>query len=90
MAADDLVVPGARASAAKVQILTQYPDLKHNHAAWWQLRWTCKREYPDSKVHGANMGPIWGQQDPGGPHVDPTNLATWVTIACHNWLLLYF
>ena len=23
---------------------------------------------PDSKVHGANMGPIWGRQDPGGPH----------------------
>ena len=22
----------------------------------------------DSKVHGANMGPIWGRQDPGGPH----------------------
>ena len=24
---------------------------------------------PDSKVHGAKMGPIWGRQDPGGPHV---------------------
>ena len=24
---------------------------------------------PDSKVHGANMGPIWGRQDSGGPHV---------------------
>ena len=23
--------------------------------------------YPDSKIHGANMGPIWGRQDPGGP-----------------------
>ena len=21
--------------------------------------------FPDSKVHGANMGPIWGRQDPG-------------------------
>ena len=30
---------------------------------------------PDSKVHGANMGPIWGRQDPGGPHVGPMNLA---------------
>ena len=27
----------------------------------------------DSKVHGANMGPIWGRQDPGGPHVGPIN-----------------
>ena len=30
---------------------------------------------PDSKVHGANMGPIWGRQDPGGPHVGHVNLA---------------
>ena len=22
---------------------------------------------PDSKVHGAHMGPTWGRQDPGGP-----------------------
>ena len=27
--------------------------------------------YPDSKVHGANMGPIWG------PHVGPMNFAIW-------------
>ena len=33
---------------------------------------------PDSKVHGANMGPIWGRQDPGGPHVGPMNFAVWV------------
>ena len=32
---------------------------------------------PDSKVHGANMGPIWGRQDPGGPHVDPMIFAIW-------------
>ena len=38
---------------------------------------------PDSKVHGANMGPIWGRQDPGGPHVGPMNLAIW-GIMCHN------
>ena len=24
------------------------------------------------------MGPIWGRQDPGGPHVGPMNLAIWV------------
>ena len=23
------------------------------------------------------MGPIWGRQDPGGPHVGPMSLATW-------------
>ena len=31
----------------------------------------------DSKVHGANIGPIWGRQDPGGPHVGPMNFAIW-------------
>ena len=35
---------------------------------------------PDSKVHGANMGPAWGRQDPGGPHVGHINLAIWVQI----------
>ena len=35
--------------------------------------------FPDSKVDGANMGPIWGRQDPGGPHVGPINFALWVT-----------
>ena len=39
-------------------------------------------DYPfsDSKVHGANMGPIWGRQDPGGPHVGPMNFVIWVDI----------
>ena len=23
------------------------------------------------------MGPIWGRQDPGGPHVGPMNFAIW-------------
>ena len=32
---------------------------------------------PDTKVHGANLGPIWGRQDPGGPHVVPMNFALW-------------
>ena len=32
---------------------------------------------PDSKAHGANKGPIWGRQDPGGPHVGLMNFAIW-------------
>ena len=32
------------------------------------------RSYPVSKVHGANMGPIWGRQDPGGPKLAPWTL----------------
>ena len=31
----------------------------------------------DSKVHRANMGPIWDRQDPGGPHVGPMDFAIW-------------
>ena len=30
---------------------------------------------PDSKVHGANMGPTWVLSAPYGPHVGPMNLA---------------
>ena len=32
---------------------------------------------PDSKFHGANMGPTWVPSSPGGPHVGPMNLAIW-------------
>ena len=32
---------------------------------------------PDSKVHGANIEPTWGRQNPGGPHVGPINFAIW-------------
>ena len=35
----------------------------------------CRLNGPDCKVHGANMGPTWGWQVPGGPHVCPMNLA---------------
>ena len=42
----------------------------------WQI--TCTD--PDSKIHGTNMGPIWGRQDPGGPHVDAMNFAVWVPL----------
>ena len=30
---------------------------------------------PDSKVHGANMGPTWVLSAPDGPHVGPMDLA---------------
>ena len=32
---------------------------------------------PDSKAHGANMGHIWGRQNPGGPHVGSMSFAIW-------------
>ena len=39
---------------------------------------TLSQDSLDSKVHGANLGPISGWQDPDGPHVSPMNLAIWV------------
>ena len=42
----------------------------HDHAETKQ-----KNSIPDSKIHGANMGPIWGRQDPGGPHFGPMKFA---------------
>ena len=35
-----------------------------------QILWA----YPDSKVHGANMGPTWVLSAPDGPHDGPMNL----------------
>ena len=43
----------------------------------------------DSMVHGANMGPIWGRQGPGGSHVGPMNFAIWVDLACDNRTFKY-
>ena len=36
---------------------------------------TKEHSDPDSKIHGANMGPTWVLSAPGGPRVGPRNLA---------------
>ena len=46
-------------------ILTTWGTIWHN---WFGIN-------PDSKVHGANMGPTWVISAPDGPHVGPMNLA---------------
>ena len=38
---------------------------------------------PDSKVHGANMGPTWVLSAPDGPHVGPMNLA--IRVGTYDW-----
>ena len=49
----------------------------------WQIPWMSICQYtdghriPDSKVHGAIMGPIWDRQDPGGTHDGPMNFVIW-------------
>ena len=34
--------------------------------------------HPDRKIHEANMGPLWGRQEPVGTHVGPMNFAIWI------------
>ena len=50
---------------------------------WWQIARYFQQCFhklcyinviPDSKVHGANMGPIWGRRDPVGSNVGPWTL----------------
>ena len=50
----------------------------------WTTDYNMVLSFPDNKVYGANMGPIWGRQDPGGPNVGPMNLATWGIVM--NWV----
>ena len=67
------------------------PKITMSGKMWWHMHWeTAERipwkfiDYPDSKVHETNMGPTWGRQDPGGPHVGHVNLAIWVAITLIN------
>ena len=51
------------------------------------IRWAGRSDYPDSKVHGAIMGPNWVLSAPDVPHIGPMNLAIWVvfgSIESHN------
>ena len=41
---------------------------------------------PYNKVHGANTGPTWGRQYPGGPDAGPMNLAIWDGISSRQLL----
>ena len=71
--------------------INRFPQLTHMGNTWvffvsskYGLSSTFTTVIPE--VHGANMGPIWGQQDPGGPHVGPMNLAIWDTWAVSRFL----
>ena len=47
-----------------------------------------KSNVTDSKVHGANMGPIWGRQDPGGPMLAPWTLLSGMFISIVRCLFI--
>ena len=60
------------------------------YSHWWHRRLLPRQPakppvaielVPNSKVHGANMGPTWGRQDPGGTHVGPMNFAIMATFS---------
>ena len=74
----------ARNTAASRPFLTENLYTVSNSVEYLQkqrhsLFSNAKCKFPDSKVHGAYMGPIWDRQGPGGPHVGPMNFAVWVT-----------
>ena len=56
----------------KLNLYSRTCEMVSVPAACWGHRWDL-----DSKVHGAIMGPIWGQQDPSGPHVGHMNFVLW-------------
>ena len=58
--------PHKRLQAITAAMLTFREADEDNH---------CQNTLPDSKAHGANMGPTWVMSAPDGPHVDPMNLA---------------
>ena len=47
----------------------------------WQS-WSKFDTNPDNNVHEANMGPISGRHEPGGPYVGPKNfpICEWPTL----------
>ena len=47
-----------------------------------------RQSLPDSKVHGAYMGPTWVLSAPAGPHIGPMNLAI-KAVSCTQFYLLY-
>ena len=61
--------------------------LNHHCFRWCPVPYLVPNHYlncPDSKIHGANMGPIWGRQDQGGPHVGPMNFAILAMLSHHR------
>ena len=45
-----------------------------NGDIYMSFKGISKKGYPDSKVHGANMGHTWVLSAPDGPHIGPMNL----------------
>ena len=61
-----------------------------NITFWLIPRYIQHYNHPDNKFHGANMGPIWGRQDPGAPHVGPMNFAVWALSTLAETCMSYY
>ena len=51
-----------------------FPCSVSQGAAWWKH--FAEAEHHKPPLIARFMGPIWGRQDPGGPHVGPMNFGT--------------
>ena len=54
------------------------------HALHWS-NGSLPLNFPENKIHGANVGSTWGRQDPGGPHFGHMNLLSvlhWCNLRC--------
>ena len=61
----------------KLWILSMFLQVPHTKADGAEQSGDVVQNTPDSKAHGANMGPIWGREDPGGPNVGSTSNGSW-------------
>ena len=68
-----------------VSTVIEYPFVTLEVALHSPLFPNISLNNPDSNIHGANIGPIWGRQDPGGPHVGLMNLAILVKNETTAW-----
>ena len=69
----------------EVMLPRQHPDCEADYPRSKQylaflVKCSSANDVLDSKVYGTDMGPIWGRQDTGGPHVGPMNFAIWVIL----------
>ena len=76
---DGLVQDCSNSSALAVELLQSCtePLICSSYKIW---------QSPDSKVHGANTGPIWGWQGPGGPHDGPWTL---LSGSLYSWMFFF-
>ena len=66
----------------------RYVKKKNSYIHQTRLRFFNMIGFPNSKVHGANMGPTWVLLAPGGPHICPMSLAIRVLILWLMWSTL--